>query len=84
MVPVVFCAVAGGAKRQGPRGCECCAGADDIALFERGEQVAAVEDAAIGMTGDVALPDQMLAATIHGLLHVSTRESINAIDSLLG
>src|SRR5713226_7437504 len=63
-------AIAGGPKRQGPRGNECCAGADDIALFECGEQVAAVEDAAIGMTGDVALPDQMLAATIHGLLHV--------------
>src|SRR5258705_10923165 len=63
-------AIASGPKRQGPRGYECCAGADDIALFECGEQVAAVEDAAIGMTGDVALPDQMLAATIHGLLHV--------------
>src|SRR5229473_7018218 len=63
-------AIAGSPKRQGPRSCECCAGADDIALFECGEQVAAVEDAAIGMTGDVALPDQVLAATIHGLLHV--------------
>src|SRR5882724_11358879 len=63
-------AIAGGPKRQGPRGSECGAGADDIALFEYGEQVAAVEDAAIGMTGDVALPDQMLAATIHSLLHV--------------
>ena len=51
-------------------GSECCTGADDIALFECGEQVAAVEDAAIGMTGDVALPDQMLAAAIHGPLHV--------------
>src|SRR5216683_7178460 len=63
-------AIAGRPKRQGPRGSECCAGAHDIALFECGEQVAAVEDAAIDMTGDVALPDQMLAATIHGLLHV--------------
>src|SRR6267142_4526549 len=63
-------AIAGGPKRQGPRGSECGAGADDIALFECGEQVAAVEDAAIGMTGDVALPDQMLAAAIHGLLHL--------------
>src|SRR5216684_1874942 len=63
-------ALAGGPKRQGPRGCECCAGADYIALFECGERVAAVEDAAIGMTDSVALPDQMLAATIHGLLHV--------------
>src|SRR6267378_5333890 len=63
-------AIAGGPKRQGPRGSECGAGADDIALFECGEQVAAVENSAIGMTGDVALPDQMLAATIHGLLHV--------------
>src|SRR5882762_2809908 len=63
-------AIAGDPKRQGPRGSECCAGADDIALFECGEQVAAVENSAIGMTGDVALPDQMLAATIHGLLHV--------------
>src|SRR5712664_3778709 len=63
-------AIAGAPKRQGPRGSECGAGALDIALFECGEQVAAVEDAAIGMTGDVALPDQMLAATIHGLLHV--------------
>src|SRR5712664_667574 len=63
-------AIAGAPKRQGPRGSECCAGADDIALFECGEQVAAVENSAIGMTGDVALPDQTLAATIHGLLHV--------------
>jgi hypothetical protein len=63
-------AIAGGPKRQRPRGCECYAGADDIALFECGEQVAALEDAAIGMTGDVALPDQVLAATIHGLLHL--------------
>src|SRR5712671_5141014 len=63
-------AIAGSTKWQGPRGSECGAGADDIALFECGEQVAAVEDAAIGMTGDVALPDQMLAATIHGPLHV--------------
>src|SRR3981081_4453973 len=63
-------AIAGSPKRQGPRGSEHCAGADDIALFERGEQVAAGENAAIGMTGDVALPDQMLAATIQGLLHL--------------
>src|SRR5450755_4500947 len=62
--------IASGPKRQRPRGSDCCAGADDIALFECSEQVAAVEDAAIGMTGDVALPDQMLAAAIHGLLHV--------------
>src|SRR6266851_7498018 len=63
-------AIAGGPKRQGPRGCESGAGAYDIALFECGEQVAAIEEAAIGMTGDVALPDQVLAATIHGLLHL--------------
>src|SRR5713226_475818 len=63
-------AIAGGPKRQGARGSECCAGADDIALYECGEQVAAVEDAAIGMPDGVALPDQMLAAAIHGLLHV--------------
>src|SRR5216684_3496943 len=63
-------AIAGGPKRQGPRGSECGAGADDIALFECGEQVAAVEDAAIGMMGGVALPDQMLAAAIHSLLHL--------------
>src|SRR6266849_6681458 len=63
-------AIAGGTKRQGPRGSECGAGADDIALFERGEQVAAVENSAVGMTGSVALPDQVLATTIHRLLHV--------------
>src|SRR5712664_2807802 len=63
-------AIAGGPKRQGPRGSECGAGADDIALFECGEQVAAVENSAIGMADSVALPDQTLAATIHGLLHV--------------
>src|SRR6266852_2325593 len=45
-------ALAGRPKRQGPRGSDCCAGADDIALFACGEQVAAVEDADIGMTGD--------------------------------
>src|SRR5713101_2626948 len=63
-------AIAAGPKRQGPRGGECGADADDIALFECGEQVAAVEDAAIGMPDGVALPDQMLAAAIYGLLHV--------------
>src|SRR5216684_3749951 len=63
-------AIAGGPKRQRPRGSECGARADDIALFECGEQVAAVEDAAIGMPDGVALPDQMLAAAIYGLLHV--------------
>src|SRR5216683_8445692 len=63
-------AIAGGPKRQRPRGSECRAGADDIALFERGEQVATIEDTTIGMTDSVALLDQMLAATIHGLLHV--------------
>src|SRR5216684_2291779 len=63
-------AIAGGPKRQRPRGCESGAGAHDIALFERGEQVAAVEDAAVGMTDSVALLDQMLAAAIHGLLHL--------------
>src|SRR6266700_2564835 len=63
-------AIAGGAKRQGPRGSECGAGADDIALFECGEQVAAVENSAIGMTDSVALSDQVLAAAIHGPLHV--------------
>src|SRR5713226_3834744 len=63
-------AIAGSPKRQGARGSECCAGADDIALFECGEQVAAVENSAMGMTDSVALLDQMLAATIHGLLHV--------------
>jgi hypothetical protein len=39
-------------------------------LFERGEQVATIEDTTIGMADSVALPDQMLAAAIHGLLHV--------------
>src|SRR6266481_4584503 len=63
-------AIAGGPKRQGPRGCECCAGADDIALFECGEQVATIEDTTVGMADSVALPDQMLAAAIHGPLHV--------------
>src|SRR5216684_79274 len=63
-------AIAGGPKRQRPRGCECGAGADDIALFERGEQVATIEDTTIGMADGVALLDQMLAATIHGLLHL--------------
>src|SRR6266481_2538279 len=63
-------AIAGGPKRQGPRGCECCAGADDIALFECGEQVATIEDTTVGMADSVALPDQMLAAAIHGLLHL--------------
>src|SRR6266851_5017341 len=63
-------AIAGGPKRQGPRGCESGAGAYDIALFECGEQVAAIEEAAIGMTGDVALPDQVLATAIHGPLHL--------------
>src|SRR5947208_3754699 len=63
-------AIAGGPKRQGPRGCKCGAGAYDIALFERGEQVAAVEDTTIGMADCVALLDQMLAAAIHGPLHV--------------
>src|SRR5713101_5971336 len=63
-------AIAGGPKRQGPRGSECGAGADDIALFERGEQVATIEDTTIGMADSVALLDQMLAATIHGLLHL--------------
>src|SRR5216683_3535431 len=63
-------AIAGGPKRQGPRGYECCAGADDIALFECGEQVAAVENPAVAMADSVALPDQILAAAIHGLLHL--------------
>src|SRR5713101_4440315 len=63
-------AIAGSPKRQRPRGSECGAGADDIALFECGEQVAAVEDAAIGMMGGVALPDQVLATAIHSLLHL--------------
>src|SRR6266478_4621520 len=63
-------ALAGGPKRQGPRGSECGAGADDIALFERGEQVATIEDTTIGMADSVALSDQVLAATIHGLLHL--------------
>src|SRR5713101_1550128 len=63
-------AITGGPKRQGPRGSDCCAGADDIALFECGEQVAAIENSAIGMTDSVALPDQVLATAIHGPLHV--------------
>src|SRR5229473_168230 len=63
-------ALAGGPKRQRPRGCESGAGAHDIALFERGEQVATIEDTTIGMADSVALPDQMLAAAIHGLLHL--------------
>src|SRR6266851_2962010 len=63
-------ALAGGPKRQRPRGCESGAGAHDIALFERGEQVATIEDTTIGMADSVALLDQVLAAAIHGLLHV--------------
>jgi hypothetical protein len=39
-------------------------------LFERGEQVATIEDTTIGMADSVALLDQMLAATSHGLLHL--------------
>src|ERR1700716_4080957 len=62
--------IAGGAKRQAPRGSECGAGAYDIALFERGEQVATIEDTTIGVTDSVALPDQVLATAIHGPLHV--------------
>src|SRR5882724_6808319 len=62
--------IASGAKRQRPRGCESGAGAHNIALFERGEQVATVEDTTIGMADSVALPDKMLAAAIHGLLHL--------------
>src|SRR6267378_805638 len=54
-------AIAGGPKRQRPRGSECCASADDIALFECGEQVAAIENSAFGMADSVALLDQMLA-----------------------
>src|SRR6266581_3660138 len=72
-------AIAGGPKRQRPRGSECGARADDIALFECGEQVAAVENSAIGMTDSVALPDQMLAATIHGLLHLLPKASRDQI-----
>src|SRR5712672_2175165 len=68
-------ALAGGPKRQRPRGSECGAGADDIALFECGEQIAAVENSAVGITDSVALPDQMLAATIHGLLHLLPKAS---------
>src|SRR6266852_9156176 len=63
-------ALSGDPKRQRPRGSECGAGADDIALFERGEQVAAVEDTTIGMADCVAPLDQMLAAAIHGPPHV--------------
>src|SRR5713101_9115560 len=63
-------AIAGGPKRQGPRGSECGAGAHDIAVFERCEQVATIEDTTIGMADSVALLDQMLAAAIHGLLHL--------------
>jgi hypothetical protein len=63
-------AIAGGPKRQRPRGCESGASADDIAFFERGEQVTTIEDTTIGMADSIALPDQMLAATIHGLLHL--------------
>src|SRR5229473_222881 len=57
-------AIAGSPKRQGPRGSECGAGADDIALFECGEQVAAVENPAVAMADSVALPDQVLAPAI--------------------
>src|SRR5712672_4361693 len=46
-------AIAGGPQRQGPRGCKCCAGADDIALFECGEQVATIEDTTVGMADSV-------------------------------
>src|SRR6266480_2812993 len=74
-------AIAGGSKRQGPRGSECCAGAADIASFERGEQVAAIENPAVAMTDSVALPDQMLAATIHGLLHVPSEASRDQIGA---
>src|SRR5713226_6156147 len=77
-------ALAGGPKRQRPRGCESGAGAHDIALFERGEQVAAVEDTTIGMADSVALLDQMLAAAIHGLLHLlpeAGRDQIGATAS---
>src|SRR6516165_8231775 len=63
-------AIAGGPKRQGPRGRQRGAGADDVALFERGEKVAAIDNPAIAMTDSVALSDQMLAASIHGLLHI--------------
>src|SRR5258705_1750834 len=63
-------ALAGGPKRQGPRGCESGAGAHDIALFERGEQVATIADTTIGMADSVGLPHPMLPAAIHGLLHL--------------
>src|SRR5229473_546251 len=72
-------ALAGGPKRQRPRGCESGAGAHDIALFERGEQVATIEDTTIGMADSVALLDQMLAAAIHGLLHLLPEASRDQI-----
>src|SRR5260370_3976432 len=40
--------IASGPKRQGARGSECCAGADDIALFDCCEPVAAGEESATG------------------------------------
>src|SRR5450755_698618 len=72
--------IASGAKRQRPRGCESGAGADDVALFERGEQVATIEDTTIGMADSVALLDQMLAAAIHGLLHLLPEAGRDQID----
>src|SRR6266480_5809644 len=72
-------AIAGDPKRQGPRGSKCCADADDIASFECGEQVAAIENPAVAATDSVALPDQMLAATIHGLSHVPSEASRDQI-----
>src|SRR3984893_9948166 len=60
--------IAGGPKRQGPRGSGNGGDAHDISFFERGEQVATIDDAAIGMADIAALPDQMFAAAIHGLL----------------
>src|SRR6516162_5832813 len=63
-------AIAGRPKWQRPRGSEYGAGADDVSMFKCGDQVAAIENPAVAMTDSVALSDQMLAASIHGLLHV--------------
>src|SRR5690606_30839685 len=62
--------VHGGAERQALALRHLRANAGNLALAQRGEKIATVEDAAVLAAGGVALLDMMLAAPVHGLAHL--------------
>ncbi|PXW57291.1 hypothetical protein C7450_107332 [Chelatococcus asaccharovorans] len=73
-VPVNFprdgFAISRGSERQRFLGCQLLTRAGNLAFLKRGDQVAPIDDASVGLADSVAVVDQRLASARHRLAHL--------------